>query len=589
MKDVYDACDRGRKLFISKEFKETIRCSFASVNAEKLPENSHYILYDDRKNLIEEMRTSSNQIIWGRRGTGKTHLLKAFVQRINDDCNLPEIALYISCDRIAQDTPPAELTFPDAIKEAKYFARESYKEFMNDLVAQLVDEFETLLIYKSAAISTDLTIDEILGRVNQKLDHLMSCCFYGVQRTIKTTATAKYIETKTNSGERAIGLDLGTDKRSFWAKLKAKFHRASMSKAENTMEKNETTQYQYSLLAIKHAITDLINEMQVSCLYICIDELWLIDAKNSAVKFQPYFLDDIRQTLNGQSKIGVKIASMRETTHLNSKTSAEESFGMQSGHDIYELAYLDVIQNKNGDLYRKFEDILMKRINYFANEDAEYPGDFIINALFKDKRHFKSLVELSHGIPRNFLNIINTCLRKINYNLSEKFIHTYLISDAVMEVYSKEHRSNLSLFNCDSLYEKIKDYVIKTDHYFFIISNNNDKRLQNEISILLYYQIIHRIPSDETPLNIMDRYKAFYLDLGMFLFVVKEKNIDRYSELLEKFELKLPEDLKSCYHKYILNLTETENVVVDCPYCGQQFQKTQPVYAKFKVCPHCGN
>ena len=35
------------------------------------------------KHQIEEMKVKAHQVIWGRRGTGKTTLLKAFVHNIN--------------------------------------------------------------------------------------------------------------------------------------------------------------------------------------------------------------------------------------------------------------------------------------------------------------------------------------------------------------------------------------------------------------------------------------------------------------------------------------------------------------------------
>ena len=144
-------------------------------------------------------------------------------------------------------------------------------------------------------------------------------------------------------------------------------------------------------------------------------------------------MDNIRQSLGTQQKLGIKIASIRETTNLNSKTDARLSYGMQSGSDIIELAYLDPIQSKMPEVYEMFKEILVRRINYYVNRECqdnlsgsvnfEIGDSYIIEMLFKDERNFKRLVNMSHGIPRNFLNILNSCLRRLNYDLCSNYIH----------------------------------------------------------------------------------------------------------------------------------------------------------------------
>ena len=54
-------------------------------------------------------------------------------------------------------------------------------------------------------------------------------------------------------------------------------------------------EYSFSFLEIQKEIANLIKALQIDMLYICIDELWLIDDKNN-ISFQPMFLDYLRQT-----------------------------------------------------------------------------------------------------------------------------------------------------------------------------------------------------------------------------------------------------------------------------------------------------
>lgn len=150
---------------------------------------------------------------------------------------------------------------------------------------------------------------------------------------------------------------------------------------------------------------------------------------------------------------------------------------MQSGSDIIELAYLDPIQSKMPEVYEMFKEILVRRINYYVNRECqdnlsgsvnfEIGDSYIIEMLFKDERNFKRLVNMSHGIPRNFLNILNSCLRRLNYDLCSNYIHYYLISDIVINVYKNEHRSDLSFVEDNSIYKSIDQYARKNEQYFF--------------------------------------------------------------------------------------------------------------------------
>lgn len=316
--------------------------------------------------------------------------------------------------------------------------------------------------------------------------------------------------------------------------------------------------------------------------------------------FSHFFLDNIRQSLGSHAQLGIKIASIRETTNLNNKTDVRVNYGMQSGNDIIELAYLDPVQSKMHEVYNMFKEMMVKRINYHAKRELqsgnwgetsihqdEYDANYIIQMLFKDERNFNKLVSMSHGIPRNFINILNTCLRRLDYNLSANFIHCYLISDVVIDTYKNEHRSDLSFVEENTIYNAIDEYAKRKKQYFFLIDNKTAKRLRPEINTLLYNEIIHRIPSAETPANIMNSYKAYYLDLGMYFLTIRDANFEEYIKTINSFQLLLPEDLARNSGNYILDLNNVESSLVICPSCKAIFPKTQPVFTKYHICPEC--
>ena len=109
---------------------------------------AYYPLYIG-EDLLERMNTADNQIVWGRRGTGKTHLLKAFSQMINESQDEYKLAYYLSCDAIKMETP-VDLVFDNDVQRMKYFARETYKAFLINLVEQIIDAYQKQLERKYA-------------------------------------------------------------------------------------------------------------------------------------------------------------------------------------------------------------------------------------------------------------------------------------------------------------------------------------------------------------------------------------------------------------------------------------------------------
>lgn len=582
---------KEKNCFIKKDFIYSIKKAFSGNKAERLPESSHYPLYigDD---LMEQMKTADNQIIWGRRGTGKTHLLKAFNQYINDDPDYAALSYYISCDTIKFESP-ISLNFEDDIQKMKYCARETFKLFMDNLIEQIINTYEKNI--RSKYFFGDKTFDEqetIRENVDKFLTELLSNIKEGTPKSIEVNSLEsqviksgikKNVQTNLNGkmsdSAHNIGFEFGT-------------HNNKELEDNVESKKDQKFKYDFSFQEFHKSFSKLMDVFCLDVLYICIDELWLMDEK-SMLSFQPLFLDYLKQTLFSIPKISIKIASIRETTKLNSKNNMVNNFGLQPGHDIIELANLDSMQYSNEELLKKFTDILWARINYFSEEFQNsispeiYTKEYIIETLFKNSRYFDILISLAHGIPRNVLYALRIALNGINYNLSEFFLHIYYLSEVIISIYNNEKRANMPM-NENSVYSTITNYVNKYDSIFFLLSNEHVKQYSSEINNLIYVEIIHRIPSSLTPNNIMDQYKAYFVDTGKFLSVLKEKNLEHYRKRISDFELTIPTNLASNYNEYIIDLDNIPNNFIECPNCSATFNINHPVYVKFHCCVTCG-
>ncbi len=136
-------CERTQNIVVVSDFINSLKKAMNWGKAEKLPEGAYYPLYIG-EDLLERMNTADNQIVWGRRGTGKTHLLKAFSQMINESQEEYKIAYYLSCDNIKMETP-VNMVFDSDMQRMKYFARETYKAFLVNIIEQIIDSYQKQL------------------------------------------------------------------------------------------------------------------------------------------------------------------------------------------------------------------------------------------------------------------------------------------------------------------------------------------------------------------------------------------------------------------------------------------------------------
>lgn len=583
---VPNECKRTQNIIVTNDFISSLKHAMNWGKAEKLPEGAYYPLYIG-EDLLECMNVADNQIVWGRRGTGKTHLLKAFSQMINESQEEYKLAYYLSCDNIKMETP-VNLSFDNDVQRMKYLARETFKAFLINITEQIIDSYQMQLERKYTYNEKDVNQREkIQKKTDNCLTRLLEISTTGVPRIIETYEKKNINVKNQKINEKGGGIDGELSFPNIAGLIKGFFSQSKTSKGEDlkSSEIEQKIEYDFSFSEIQKEIANLIKALQIDILYICIDELWLIDDKNN-ISFQPMFLDYLRQTFFGQRGVSIKIASIRETTKLNSKTSAANCYGLQSGHDIIELANLDTIQSKEDITERKFSEILTMRINYFSKELIPYEAQYILETVFKNKRHFKNMIAMANGIPRNFLRILQLCLGKLNYQLEQYFVHIYLISEIVMNIYVNERRSNMPM-NDTSVYNVINKYIETNKNIFFIISTEQVKKFSVDINNLIYTEILHRIPSSITPNEIMDSYKAYFVDSGKYLYLLKEKDIDEYLNVLSNFNLIIPDDLIKNTKKYIIDLEKASVDHIECPNCSAIVSKGNPVYKKYNCCNFC--
>jgi hypothetical protein len=259
----------------------------ALINLNKRAERSaNQILvknFVDSEPLFDLLSTQNNQVIYGRRGTGKTHALKYLSEYVTARGNL---AVYIDLRSIGSNTSiysDTSRTLPDRAAT-----------LIVDVLNALYQELYTIAL---SAIDTAPHPDQLTSRVDD-LGAAIS--------TIRVVGTLEQEEERTSSEGEERGLAGSASlAKTPSASLQASIKRQSDAKMSRRVKRTGEETIHLDFGDINSALNGLIGVLAAPRLWLLIDE-W------SEIPFdlQPYLADLIRRTILPVNTITVKIASI---------------------------------------------------------------------------------------------------------------------------------------------------------------------------------------------------------------------------------------------------------------------------------------
>lgn len=531
---------------------------------------------------LEKIRNKKNQIIFGRRGTGKSHFFKAFNQLITSNFQFNELAIYITCLSITE-TPPDFDKFTEEFRDKNY-ADYYFKKFLLELAEKLTYAIDNYIKTRN------VTDKDVLKKIDSIIDkRILNEIYNGSEEVI--IQHSKAIET-VNRKRTGWKIELKTD---IISKLLIFLGWRKSKEIQNEIKDNQISYFTTDLSEIQKAINDVLNLLNIDTLYICIDE-WAELDRNINSDIQKHFAQKIKRLLFKNPKISVKIASIWHATELCYKTlNASRSGGIEIGQDIYKSLDLDTLFFESEESISHFlSKMIFKRVNYFLGfklnyikRDKDYLDSFI-NEIFLNKENFMELISASHGVPRDFLELFTRCLYKIDNNLDKFIIDRSIIENVAIDFYKNEKRS-LIAGN-----ESLVKYLTKIDNYikvkkvrFFAIESSLYK-YSLEIKELVDKKFLQQIPSASIPRELRDKYKVYLIDYGNYCEYIKINNsTDRVKFISPVIEFSTEIILN--FSDYVLDIDTIDSDYVFCDNCNDFISKRHPVYFKYKICPRCAH
>ncbi len=428
------------------------------------------IEYIDPKGYVDRLNSKQNQIIFGRRGSGKSLLLKSLSQQTDTT-----ICLKVNLEDFK------DISFPDSIIQILKLAIHQLKKEINKEISIL-------------SIRKWIKGKKVQRRLNKTISDL--------EKRLKDPDI--YDEsTRTKSGSKVVGKAksaIGATSSQIKSEESEELESSRTIKIDKlNILKNELTNFK----EIIQSAANLINKD----IYLILDDFYFIRKTDQA------YLIDFFHRLTKNTRLYLKVATIKHRSSLY--VQGETYIGVEIGHDAQALNLDYGLEDFNAMV--DFMKDLLNEVNRKTGVNTDYESLLTSNA-------FRFLCLASGGVPRDFFSLFIL--------LSNKMINgTRSVSKPnVIEVSIENLTNKLDAFKTDSAEEKeilehylsyIKDEIISRRKWnSFLVSKNdvlNYGGINQALKELVDLRLLH-VANSNTSSAPSDgqRYTAYLVDIGLF-------------------------------------------------------------------------
>lgn len=368
--------------------------------------------YDD--NLLKKLSNVNNQTIRGRRGTGKTHILRV-LSSVLEGTN--EHSIYIDCRLLGSAGSITNNSLDLPMRSTHIF-----RDFVHS-IAQDLYNFYSWNNYPYH------NYDEYI-LTKQNLDEIFHSCTEKSETSIEETHETE--EKRLNHSNKEKSVNISTS-----ATLANLFKKKEKSSGQERVSRNIWKGTSTDTIIFPNIAQNLneITKNTNSRLYILLDE-W----SSIPLDIQPIFAEFLKRCILCCQLITVKIAVVPNRTQFIQKINGSV-FGLETSSELSCAIDLDQMLTIDRDyrrVLRFMTELLVKHINtLLPNRNIKIEE---LSSGFEKPEVLIQLVRASEGNARDFLNILSNCLSGFDYShMNERKITYFGVARAARDwfIYDK--------------------------------------------------------------------------------------------------------------------------------------------------------
>lgn len=449
--------------------------------------------------LLAKLATVDHQILYGRRGTGKTHVLQYLVEEHRKKRNM---AVYVDLRTIGSNTAIyADLTIPFPERGTRLLC-DVLGYIYNELSSQILEETYT---------GSDHDYSNALKMLDLFSESMTDVRVIGNVERVETVE-----EERTDKSELEIGLAVSANPS---ITVSIGDSNGRRGRTESTKKVSGPTRQYVHFGKISNVLGELITSVQRS--------LWLILDEWSVIPpdLQPLLADMLRRSVMPVRGVTVKIGAIEMRSNFRVSDGIGGYIGFELGADISADTDLDdfmVFGNDNEKAETFFSELLFRHVSTFLPEDERLkistPNDFILKA-FTGREAFTEIVRAAEGIPRDAINIAIIAATKaddkrISVEIVRQAARTWYVRDKEKSVQSNEEANAL-------LHWVIDEVIQNRRARAFLLEQGTSAR--NELISSLYdSRVIHVIKRNVAAKDKPGvRFDVYTLDFGCYVDLIR--------------------------------------------------------------------
>jgi len=554
----------------SEVIRKTVLEFSNSIRAEKASTDNFLDTYAD-PNAIKRITNVNNQIIYGRRGTGKTHLMFALCEMLQVESgkgSQKQLPIYIDLRKILPLITEQE---PDSLETSVLI----FKHIIDEIIFKLVDNLKYILDISSLK-KQPIEVEKENHLVRQLEEINIEFDGKSFKRLGKITLSQVEIQKIAGSIRASKNPEISAGKERSIKEGKAQEYTKYISFSQ--------------ISEILENISDSLGGLKIYCL---IDE-W----SELPMHLQPYVAELLKRSFIHTNYV-LKIAAIPYRSRFQENFDEGRRVGLEEGGDVFPITLDDryifeIDKTSTRDFYNelllkhltKIEPQIMK---LFSDRKKKTIERNFINQFFTNHSLSEILVA-SAGIPRDFINLfINSYENKTN----AKRISLKNVRKATSEWYNTDKKEEVEKDpTIKRLFEEIVGKVIieKKSTHFLIPKKFADNKY---IKKLIDLRVLHLRKEGISHKHVSKRvYNVYSIDYGSYtsLDIAKRTlntnlqqlvmQLDIIDDIREARAISLEDDF---FEQFMMDIGEG----IVCQRCNSIVDTNHLAYIKQGLCNHC--
>jgi hypothetical protein len=542
---------------------------------------------------------NTNQLIYGRRGSGKTLLLCTLNDRLQAE--FPEskvMSFYFTATNFRSSPEVSGLT--PSVKEKTHAFFHSFIEKLAHEMFDLADK-----VFKRPGFLASLTLAGEAKAARREaiastVLELIEAAGYGAESPSPGAMTRSVEVLEKQSKQTGSSMGAGATARlsprpSSNLDLSIKGQRQAATEKARQERVTIGPPRHFSPSRVRELLVKTVDLLELDHIVICIDE-WM-----SLAECQVEFAERLRQCLFGDKRIAVKIAADQYQGQFNNSGQGHHFRGLEVGADIFVAVDLDRPFRDPSRRSALFAEALYRRLWVFEPELTNFFGppplvnrDRFIETVFGTRQAFAELCVGAQGLCRDFHLLVQNASKRVDLKqVPPAKIDFETVRRALVDITEQTYqRASRSIDSNKLLFRVITPHIEAAESRYFILETRPSS-ITPVVNELLSKRVINSIPSASLHPSVRGEYDCFEIAYGIYIDLMRAAEFSTDRKINASYD---PDEVGTITStnksKFLLDLTPLQGDDADaqlllCRHCDMEFLTSERSYKVRGICPHC--